>query len=210
MNIAIVGQMASGKTTCSNHLVDTLGFTRISLAEPIYWVVNNLHLATPSELYYSHLHKLIYPQLTSEEQVTFINAITHTKTIPNEQPKPRKRLQWLGTEGGRQQIRDSIWIDILLNRIAREPGKSYVIDDVRFGNELDAMSGAGFHSIKLDIDVDTQRERLLHLYGEFDDEILAHGSEIEISKLKGDTHMDASQPLKLMLSELNEVIKGLN
>ncbi|MBC8551458.1 MAG: hypothetical protein H8D23_17575 [Candidatus Brocadiales bacterium] len=210
MNIAIVGQMASGKTTCSNHLVETLGYTRISLAEPIYWVVNNLHLGTPSDLYYNHLHPYIYPPLTSEEQVTMINAISHTKTIPNESPKPRKRLQWLGTEGGRQQVRDSIWIDVLNNRIAREPSKEYVIDDVRFGNESAAMSDIGFYVIKLDIDKETQRQRLLNLYGEFDEEILSHGSEIEIAKIKGDTHLDAAKPLELMLSELTEVIKGLN
>jgi len=210
MNIAIVGPMASGKTTCSNHLVDTLGYTRISLAEPIYWVVNNLHQGTPSDLYYNYLHPYIYPPLTSEQQVKMINAITHVKTIPDEKPKPRKRLQWLGTEGGRQQVRDTIWIDILLNRIARDPGKRYVIDDVRFSNELDAMSKAGFYVIKLDVDLETQRKRLLSLYGEFDDEILTHGSEIEIGKLKGDTHLDAAITLELMLNELTGVIKGLD
>lgn len=210
MHVAIIGQMASGKTTCSNHLVENLGYTRISLAEPIYWIVNNLHLGTPSMLYYQYLNPYIDPPLTSEEQVKFINAIAHTKTIPIEHPKPRKRLQWLGTEGGRQQIRDTIWIDILLNRIAKEPNKNYVIDDVRFANELEAMTKAGFYPVKLEVDIATQRKRLEALYGEFDSEILTHGSEVEISKLKGDTHLDAAQPLESMLIELEEVIKGLS
>ncbi len=199
--------MASGKTTCSNHIVDTMGYTRISLAEPIYWVVNKLNQGTPSDLYYNYIHPYVYPALSSEDQVRFINAIAHTKTIPNETPKPRKRLQWLGTEGGRD-IRDSIWIDILLNRIKKFP-KDYVIDDVRFENELIAMKNAGFHTIKLEVDESTQRKRLLNLYGEIDESIFSHRSEIEIGKLKGDTHLDAAQSLESMLIDLNAIIKGL-
>ena len=209
MNIAIIGQMASGKTTCSNHLVDTYGYTRISLADPIYWVVNKSNGGASSDLYYRYLHPYIYPALSSEEQVAFIKAIDHTKTIAFETPKPRKRLQWLGTEGGRS-IRDTVWIDILLNRIAKEPNKDYVIDDVRFPNEMVAMSKANFHTIKLEVDSDTQRKRIFNLYGEFDESIFTHASEIGIGKIKGDTHLDAAQSLEGMLSDLNSVLKGLN
>lgn len=211
MHIAVIGPMASGKTTCAEHLVQEMGYKRISLADPIKWVVNSLGTGgTPSDIYYRHLHPYIKPELSSEDQVKFINVISETKKIPHEEPKPRKRLQYLGTEGGREQIRDTIWIDILLGRVLAEPDQKFVVDDVRFKNELSYLHDAGFYTIKLEVDQQTQRDRIFNLYGEFDEAIFTHGSEIEIKDLEGDSYLDATLPMDTMFEELLGITRGAN
>jgi hypothetical protein len=53
----------------------------------------------------------------------------------------RALLQRTGTEGGRQVLSDTLWIDKALSK-ARRPGK-YVITDVRFKNEAAAIKARG-------------------------------------------------------------------
>jgi len=208
MKVAIIGKMCAGKTTCSNYLIEKYGFTRISLAGPVYQVVTNLDKYDSKDLYYRYLHPYIKPALSPEEQEKFIRAIKYVRdNIPEEKPKPRRRLQWFGTEGGRKTIRESIWIDILLEKIHRNGNKNVVVDDVRFKNELAALKANGFLTIKLEVDRETQIKRIEKLYGHFNEEILKHGSEIEIDSLKGHIHLDATVPLEEMLSNLDNAIK---
>jgi hypothetical protein len=209
MNVAIIGQMASGKTTCSKYLVENLGYTRISLAEPIYWVVGQMGIMGPEDLFRVYLEPYIEPPLSNNKIKKFIDGIKYVQNhIPNEIPKPRKRLQWLGTECGRNQIRKTIWIDILLKRIEQNPEHNYVVDDVRFENELKLLKKANFLTIKLKIDRNTQIKRLERLYGQFDQSILTHGSEIEIEGLRGDVDLDSTLELYEMLRSLKKIVKG--
>jgi hypothetical protein len=53
----------------------------------------------------------------------------------------RELLQRLGTEAGRQTLWDSIWIDAALHDL--DPNKNYVITDVRFPNEAEAVRERG-------------------------------------------------------------------
>jgi len=201
--------MTSGKTITSEYLVSEYGYMRIGFAEPIYNIVDNLEILSPEILYSKYLEPYIEPSLSFNEKVTFIKAIRYAKTIPNETPKPRKRLQWFGTEGGRQQIKDTIWIDILLEKVKRDADKhQFVIDDVRFENELNALNSVGFYCIKLEIDEKTQRKRLFSLYGDIDETILSHPSEIGIEKLNGNIVIDATQCLEFMLKDVDAILKG--
>jgi hypothetical protein len=201
--------MASGKTVCSNYLVENHNYNKISLAEPIYWIVNNLNKESSINLYYHYLDPYINPPLTYDNQIKIINLIEKIKKIPNEKPKPRKRLQWFGTDGIRKQICDTMWIDILLNRISKNPEKKYVVDDVRFPNELEILKKNNFIIVKLEVDSHIQRERLQHLYGKFDESILYHDSEKDIEKLKGDITINANTPLKIMFQDLKKGLKGV-
>jgi hypothetical protein len=63
-------------------------------------------------------------------------------TLSDEGPEIRRLLQVFGTEVGRQLIKDSLWVDIVLKQIHAEinnPGHRFVITDVRFPNELAAL-----------------------------------------------------------------------
>jgi len=209
MKLAIVGEMCSGKSTCAEHLAKTQGYINMKLADPIYWVVNGMEPgASPSDLYYKHIHPFIIPELSMKDQHKFISVINDTFAIPKESPKPRRRLQFLGTEGGRNQIRDTIWIDILLGRVDKCVINNISVDDVRFHNEKDYLKKAGFFVVKLNVARDIQVKRIKHLYGNFDFSILEHGSEVEIREIKGDTELDANKPLEEMLADLDEILKG--
>ncbi len=53
----------------------------------------------------------------------------------------RKYLQRLGTEGGREVLGDNVWVDAVLDHLV--PGQRYVVTDVRFPNEVEAVAKAG-------------------------------------------------------------------
>jgi len=59
---------------------------------------------------------------------------------------PREFLQKLGTEFGREQIGDNVWIDTLLHSLEKDG--SYIIPDVRFDNEAKAIKRYGGEIIK--------------------------------------------------------------
>ena len=62
-------------------------------------------------------------------------------TLSEEGPEIRRLLQVFGTEVGRQLIKDSLWVDIVLKQIQGRDivGHRFVITDVRFPNELEAL-----------------------------------------------------------------------
>lgn len=57
---------------------------------------------------------------------------------------PRQAAQNLGTEGFRQNIKDSIWLDYAIAAAKKQAdsGKSVVVTDVRFKNEFEAIVAA--------------------------------------------------------------------
>lgn len=86
---------------------------------------------------------------TEQECCEYINNITYNKrifTYKSEILTPRTLLQLLGTECGRQIIHPNIWINALFANIDKEldvnPNynkKGFIITDVRFPNEADAI-----------------------------------------------------------------------
>jgi hypothetical protein len=172
------------------------------LADPIYDIVNGLDAHRTDDLYNMYLGLYTKDFLDEEQERALHVAIDETRKIPHEEPKPRKRLQYFGTEGARA-IDQDIWVKIYLARIRINPEIKYVTDDVRFRNELETVKKEDFLVIKLEVDPSVQEERIKRLYGEFDPKILAHASELEIGGLKGDITVDANQPLKKMLIEIN-------
>lgn len=64
----------------------------------------------------------------------------------------RHALQTLGTEWGRTCIGDSVWVNIMKQRIEADQAKgcSTIIDDVRFDNEYDLIAEAGGILVKVE------------------------------------------------------------
>lgn len=60
----------------------------------------------------------------------------------NTGQETRRLLQVLGTEVGRELISNTVWIDIVRQKMA-DPNKRYVITDLRFPNEYDEMAKYG-------------------------------------------------------------------
>ena len=88
--------------------------------------------------------------------------------------KDRPLLQAIGQ--GMRNIRATVWIDYLLSKVE---GDNIVIDDVRYENEVLALKEAGFIIIYLDVDRQTQKERIRKLYKDPETHLrgLTHASE---------------------------------
>lgn len=116
--------------------------------------------------------------VTKEEAINAYNSF-----IPNyscEEPKlvfmtPRKLLQLLGTECGRQIIHPNIWVNAtmidyditnlyeLQSHVESEPKyPNWIITDVRFPNEADAITKCGGINIRINKLGDGIYEQVLH------------------------------------------------
>lgn len=179
----VIGPMTSGKTTVADHLVKNYGFEKLTLATALKEIVNDMESSfSTDDIIKNRVLKHI--KLSNDEFNNMRAAIDMTANIEHEFPKPRKRLQFLGTEGGRRMVRDTLWIDIIKAQI-KYKGK-YVIDDVRFINEYTAFLEMNFTPIKLRISNETQDKRIRGLYGEYDPKILEHPSETELKQITVD------------------------
>lgn len=65
------------------------------------------------------------------------------RIVPEINTTPRHVLQTLGTQWGRDCINQSIWLDCMKYRIAKEKDWGVVIDDVRFLNEAEMIKSMG-------------------------------------------------------------------
>ena len=157
VKIAICGKMASGKTTMAEKFVNQYDdFARFSLADAV-----------------KRFARFVYD-------------------IP-EGHKDRVAFQKIG-DGARKELYENIWIDTLLSEIAHYETvanndgfiKNFVIDDVRYVNEIINLRNEGWITVKIHIDDDLQIQRLKERYPE-DWEIHVsaryHASESEVDKI---------------------------
>jgi dephospho-CoA kinase len=80
------------------------------------------------------------------------------------QEKDRPLLQQIGMK--MREIRPSVWIDYVID--LGNHHENIVIDDVRFVNEAKALSEAGWKVVRLVIDEDLQKERLMKTYEDWE------------------------------------------
>lgn len=112
------------------------------------------------ELYY-HLkdRKFITSETIQKEHILIVDSQMINTTLGlngyidgNYCIKLRTLMQWFGTEIGRYQIYDEIWIDDTIRR-ANEIRNRYnycIVSDVRFGNESEAINKAKGIVIKIE------------------------------------------------------------
>lgn len=120
MIIALCGLAGCGKNAVSTILRRNYSFGVIAFADPIYDAVAAI----------TGMHRRELEDRAIKEQV-----------IPWLGKSPRELLQTLGTEWGRNSVRDDIWI-----QRAMQAAKHYdhvAICDCRFANEAQAVLAAG-------------------------------------------------------------------
>ena len=120
MIIGLCGLAGSGKDEVAAILSRRHGFAYISFAGPIYQAVSEITGLAPAQLKDRGLKEQPIPWLGKS---------------------PRELLQTLGTEWGRQMVRDDIWIKLAMRRAAEY--ERVAITDVRFANEAEAIRHAG-------------------------------------------------------------------
>lgn len=110
MIIGITGKASSGKTTIANYIVKNYGFIKLSFATALKEMLLQAGMCDGEELYV-------------------------TKT-----PTSRWLMQKIGTDIFRNQIDQNYWIKKLCWIMDKTKYTNYVIDDVRFPGEAEAIS----------------------------------------------------------------------
>lgn len=116
--IGITGPKRSGKSTLAGAIISH-GYTNFSFAGPLKLM---MHALTTTVGPFPSDREADHPVLRCSE---------------------RHFLQTLGTEWGRRQLDENIWIRILEERWKQAVRPSLVIDDVRFDNEAEWILAQG-------------------------------------------------------------------
>lgn len=140
MRIALTGKRGSGKSTLASQLAEpsdgSAGYARLSIAEPVREVA------------------LVMVNAAIEAMRPYSgrkDPITREEMAANKEVF-RPLLQWLSTEFGREYLgNENIWIWRLIDHLDRyPPGANVVVDDVRFGNEVEALRDEGFRIVHVE------------------------------------------------------------
>ena len=142
MIIGLGGKIGSGKSTLANSLVE-MGWKRISFADPLKKLVAEMIGVRPEEINnLKNVRKLytfgttiaIYIAKETGLDGTMIERLLKDKTFNDV----REILQYIGTDVIRR-LRPDWHCQKLKERILEEPGFNYVVDDIRFKNELETI-----------------------------------------------------------------------
>lgn len=126
MIISLVGYPGSGKDTIAGILAQEHGFTQVAFADPLRSIAYAINPLIPE----SHGVSVIRLQELIDE--------IGWRAAKDNYPEVRRFLEAVGTEGLRDNISDTIWIDLAMQKMS-DVSRHYVISDMRFPNEYDAV-----------------------------------------------------------------------
>lgn len=148
--IGLTGFAQSGKDTAAGFLVER-GWTRLAFADILRQSLYNLNpIVIPGDdgdgMAVGSTHRRVQHLVDSYGW----------DVIKVQVPEVRELLQRMGTEVGRQLYGENFWVDMAMKRVraslrSNEPiHDKFVITDVRFPNECDAVHNAGGLLFRID------------------------------------------------------------
>jgi hypothetical protein len=120
--IGLCGAAGAGKNTVAERLRLEHRFSPMAFADPLYAAVSAITGLTVEEL---------QDRSRKENALGWISC------------SPRRLLQTLGTDWGRNMIHEEIWVMATMQRIEASPEFDYCLTDVRFPNEAAAIKARG-------------------------------------------------------------------
>jgi len=121
--IGFTGYAQSGKDTAAGFLVER-GWTRLAFADILRLSLYNLN-----------------PLVVGHFRVQDVVNLYGWDVAKVDFPEIRQLLQRFGTEVGRELYGETFWVDRVLKQLT--PDGNFVITDVRFPNEADAVRDIG-------------------------------------------------------------------
>lgn len=141
MIIGLCGKKGCGKSSFAK-FAEELGFVTLSFATPLKDALHAMGISR---------EMLDDPKLKESPTSFVYGGLT-----------PRQLLQYLGTEFGRKMVSESIWVDHLIDRMRNCQSDKFVIDDVRFDNEAEAIKFEGGTIIEIVRDDSFYKSNDLH------------------------------------------------
>lgn len=168
--IGIAGRARSGKDTVANFIVAAVGGYRYSFADPIRAMLAPLGVDMSDP----------YWQARKEEPIPALGV------------SPRRMMQTLGTEWGRQLINPDLWLIMAHQRLLQN-GPGMVISDVRFDNEAAWIRKHG--------------GRIIHVIRPDTKAVEAHASEDGIEMQDTDARLFNSGTLEELQLSVRELLR---
>lgn len=118
----------SGKSTVAKMLGER-NYARRAFAGPLKAMIRSLflNLYSTSDIYMADDYK--------ERQLPYF--------AETDKVTPRRLMQTLGTEWGRDLISQDLWVKAAMSHNSVDPEGRYVFDDMRFPNEFEAIKARG-------------------------------------------------------------------
>lgn len=164
--IGIAGKKRSGKNSLCNMLKGLHPYTETSFAAALYRCMLAMDPWVECDGY-----------LPRYKRLSELHAKYGYETCKAEFPDVREYMKKLGTEGVRENVGPTTWLDVVVRQIKENPTKDFVVTDLRFRNEGVAIHNLGGIVVKLERSLGHEDE---------------HSSENDISKIFEDYSYDNS------------------
>ena len=121
MLIGITGLAGSGKSEVARVLMEEFGFVRVKFADPL-----------------KNMCRALIRDAGVDEETTerYVEGDLKGALVPGLDITARWLMQTVGTEWGRDTIRQSFWTDLWQARVDATRAERVLVDDVRFPNEV--------------------------------------------------------------------------
>ncbi len=157
--IGLAGRKRSGKNTVADFLCEQYNYQPLAFADGVWDV---LLAADP------------WIDLNPGWRLSSIVEYMGREKAKETWPEVRRLLQKLGTEGVRDNIGSDTWLNVVKSKILARPDQDFVITDVRFQNEAQALRDMGGFIVKI------ERPGVEESYGS------QHSSELAVSEIQED------------------------
>ena len=131
--VGLVGFIGAGKGTVADLLVERHGFIKESFANSVKDAVSAVF----------GWDRALLEGDTPESRAWREQDDEFWSKKLGKSFSPRLALQLMGTEAGRDVFHPDLWVHTVLRRCENAPTNNYVIADVRFPNEIEAIHNAG-------------------------------------------------------------------
>jgi len=127
MIIGLVGKAKSGKDTVADYIVRQHNFEKVAFADDLKALCKNMFDLTDAQVHTQE----------GKETVDVRYGIT-----------PREILQKVGTDWFRS-VYPNIWVNRLVKKLQDRSADDFVVTDIRFPNEVDAIKSIGGIIVKI-------------------------------------------------------------
>ncbi|MEC3013904.1 AAA family ATPase [Bacillus cereus] len=120
-----------------------------------------------------------------------------------------KRRALLQKEGQDERKKDSrVWIDKLNKKIEalRKVGKNVVVTDLRQLDELEDLRSQGAYIIRVNVDDEIRKQRIIDAGDEFKEEDFYHETEIMIDQMEVDYEIYNNSGLIQLIQQLDTIL----